>query len=724
MNAPETETDAPLQESVSASEPGPEPPEPEDLDLHDTSLYFGRELSWLDFNDRVLALVEDPDQPLLERVKLAAIWSSNIDEFFQIRVAGVHDQIDAGLVDTGPDGLTPAQTIDAIRAGVLRQQQRLEAAVLGTLFPALAEHGIRIVSCAEVGDGAREALAERFRRQIFPVLTPLAVGAGRPFPYISSLSLSLAVVVRDPVRDEQTFARVKVPTEMLPRFVELDDDPLTFVTLEEVIAANLGTLFPGMEIVEHGFFRVTRDADFEVSDEADDLLQAVEAELRRRRFGEAVRLEVGVDIDAGVRELLTEALDLEPRQVYVVDGLLDTGDLWQIYGIRGFGELRDPAWTPVTQPRLQGKESEPVSFLAEMRRADILVHHPYDSFATSVERFVEQAVADPDVLAIKQTVYRTSDDSPLVPALIRATERGKQAVCMVELKARFDERANITWARALEEAGVHVVYGQPGLKTHAKCILVVRREGDGVRHYVHIGTGNYHPKTARLYTDFGLFTCDEEIGADVADMFNFLTGLARPEGGYRKVLIAPNRMREGIIEEIDRTIASHERGEHARIRLKMNSLVDRRIIRALYRASRAGVPVDLNVRGICCLRPGVEGVSENIRVVSVLGRFLEHSRVYSFDREAETRVLIGSADLMPRNLDTRVELLTPVEDEVLREDLLDTIDRSLATDVCAWELRSDGTWAQRTPGDPSHSVQRELMLKHAARASEVAQAEA
>ncbi|HTN23097.1 MAG TPA: polyphosphate kinase 1 [Solirubrobacteraceae bacterium] len=723
MTAPELETDTPLQESVSASEPAPEPPEPEDLDLHDTSLYFGRELSWLDFNDRVLGLVEDPAQPLLERVKLAAIWSSNLDEFFQIRVAGVHDQIDAGLVDTGPDGLTPTQTIDAIREGVLAQQQRLEDAVLRTLFPALAEHGIRIVGWDDIGDADREALAERFRRQIFPVLTPLAVGAGRPFPYISSLSLSLAVVVRDPVRDEQTFARVKVPTEMLPRFVALENDPMTFVAMEEVIAANLETLFPGMEIVEHGFFRVTRDADFEVSDEADDLLQAVEAELRRRRFGEAVRLEVDVDIGAAVRELLTEALDLEPRQVYVVDGVLDLGDLWQVYGLRGFSELRDTPWTPVTQPRLQGKESEHVNFLAEMRRADILVHHPYDSFATSVERFVEQAVADPDVLAIKQTVYRTSDDSPLVPALIRAAESGKQAVCMVELKARFDERANITWARALEQAGVHVVYGQPGLKTHAKCILVVRREGEGVRHYVHIGTGNYHAKTARLYTDFGLFTCNEEIGADVADMFNFLTGLARPQGGYRKVLIAPNKMREGIIEEIDRTIAAHERGEPARIRLKMNSLVDRRIIRALYRASRAGVPVDLNVRGICCLRPGVEGVSENIRVVSVLGRFLEHSRVYSFDRDGETRVLIGSADLMPRNLDTRVELLTPVEDDVLREDLLDTIDRSLATDVGAWELCSDGTWARRTPGDPPHSVQRELMLRHAARASEAAQAD-
>jgi polyphosphate kinase len=719
MTAPDADTQ--LQESISASEPAPAPPEPEDLDLHDKSLYFGRELSWLDFNDRVLQLVEDSDQPLLERVKLAAIWSSNLDEFFQIRVAGVHDQIDAGLVDPGPDGLTPSQTVDAIRERVLAQEKRLQSVVGGTLFPVLAEHGIRIVGMDEVGDADREALAERFRRQIFPVLTPLAVGHGRPFPYISSLSLSLAVLVRDPVLDEQTFARVKVPTEMLPRFVALDDDPLTFVALEEVIAANLEALFPGMEIVEHGFFRVTRDADFEVSDEADDLLQAVEAELRRRRFGEAVRLEVGVDIDPGVRQQLTEALDLEPRQIYEVDGILDVGDLWQIYGLRGFTELRDPPWTPVTQPRLQGKESEHVNVMAEMRRGDILVHHPYDSFATSVERFVEQAVADPDVLAIKQTVYRTSDDSPLVPALIRATERGKQAVCMVELKARFDERANIQWARALEEAGVHVVYGQPGLKTHAKCILVVRREGDGVRHYVHIGTGNYHPKTARLYTDFGLFTCDEEIGADVADMFNFLTGVARPEG-YRKVLIAPNGMREAILEEVDRTIAAHERGEQARIRLKMNSLVDRRTIRALYRASRAGVPVELNVRGICCLRPGVPGVSENVTVVSVLGRFLEHSRVYSFERDGEARVLIGSADLMPRNLDTRVELLTPVEDDALREDLLDTLDRSLATDVDAWELQSDGSWRRHTPGDPPRSVQRELMLKHAARASEVTQA--
>ncbi len=721
MTTPDTDT--PVQESIRAVEPLPVAPEPEDLDLHDTSLYIGRELSWLEFNDRVLQLAEDPEQPLLERVKMAAIWSSNLDEFFQIRVAGVHEQIDAGLVESGPDGLTPLQTVDAIREAVVEQQQRLEDLVTGELFERLTDHGIRVVGMDDLTDQDRAGLAERFRRQIFPALTPLAVGPGRPFPYISSLSLSLAVLVRDPVSDARTFARVKVPTEMLPRFVALDDDPHAFVALEEVIAANLDALFPGMVIDGHAIFRVTRDADFEVSDEADDLLQAVEAELRRRRFGEAVRLEIGVGTDDAIRRQLTAALDLEERQIYEVDGLLDTSALWQIYGLRGFGELRDQPWTPVTQPRLQGKESEHVNVMAEMRRGDILVHHPYDSFATSVERFVEQAVADPDVLAIKQTVYRTSDDSPLVPALIRATERGKQAVCMVELKARFDERANITWARALEEAGVHVVYGHPGLKTHAKCILVVRREGDGVRHYVHIGTGNYHPKTARLYTDFGLFTTDEEIGADVADMFNFLTGMARPLG-YRKLLIAPNGMREALLEEIEKTVEAHENGEHARIALKMNSLVDRRIIRALYRASRAGVPVDLNVRGICCLRPGVEGVSDHITVVSVLGRFLEHSRVYTFERAEETRVLIGSADLMPRNLDTRVELITPVDDGALRDDLLDTLERSLATDASAWELGVDGEWSRRTPGDPPRSVQRELMMLHAARSSEAQQSDA
>ena len=721
MAHPETETSR--QDPIASIEPAPAPASPTDLDLHDKSLYFGRELSWLDFNDRVLQLVEDETMPLLERVKLAAIWSSNLDEFFQIRVAGVHDQIDAGLSDPGPDGLTPLETIDAIREGVLSQQQRLEEMVLGTLFPTLAQSGLRILRLDDLSKSQRKALRERYRRQIFPVLTPLAVGQGRPFPYISSLSLSLAALVRDPVTGEETFARVKVPTEMLDRFVEVDDAPNTFVALEEVIAANLESLFPGMEIAGHGFFRVIRDADFEVSDEADDLLQAVEAELRRRRFGEAVRLEVDISIDPGVREQLRRALDLEERQVYDVDGLLGLTDLWQIYGVRGYTDLRDPPWTPVAQPRLHGQDSDPADVLGEMRRADILVHHPYDSFATSVERFVEQAVADPDVLAIKMTVYRTSDDSPLFPALIRATERGKQAVCMVELKARFDERANIGWARALEQAGVHVVYGYPGLKTHAKCILVVRREGDGVRHYVHVGTGNYHAKNARIYTDFGLFTCDEDIGNDVADMFNSLTGVARPLEN-RKVLIAPHGMRDGILAQIDRTIAAREAGDDsARIRLKMNSLVDRRCIRALYRASQAGVEVQINVRGICCLRPGVEGISENITVTSVLGRFLEHSRIYSFERDGETCVLIGSADLMPRNLDKRVELITSVEDQAARADLLDTLDRSLATDQWAWELRTDGGWRRREPGDPPRSVQRELMQLHAARASEGSEAD-
>ncbi len=717
------ETESSLQDPIGSIEPAPAPAPPSDVDLHDTSLYFGRELSWMDFNDRVLQLVEDESVPLLERVKLAAIWSSNLDEFFQIRVAGVHDQVDAGLSEPGPDGLTPSETIDAIRKGVVAQHQRLEEMVLGTLLPGLAAHNLHILRLADLSKSQRKALGKRYRRQIFPVLTPLAVGQGRPFPYISSLSLSLAALVRDPETGEQTFARVKVPTEMLDRFVEVDDAPNTFVALEEVIAANLETLFPGMEIAGHGFFRVTRDADFEVSDEADDLLQAVEAELRRRRFGEAVRLEVDVNIDPGVREQLRDALDLEERQVYDVDGLLGLGDLWQIYGLRGFTDLRDPPWTPVTQPRLQGKESEHANVMAEMRRGDILVHHPYDSFATSVERFVEQAVGDPDVLAIKMTVYRTSDDSSLFPALIRATERGKQAVCMVELKARFDERANIGWARALEQAGVHVVYGYPGLKTHAKCILVVRREGDGVRHYVHAGTGNYHPKTARIYTDFGLFTCDEQIGSDVADMFNSLTGVARPLEN-RKVLIAPHGMREGIIEEIDRTIAAHDAGDkRARIRMKMNSLVDRRCIRALYRASQAGVEVQLNVRGICCLRPGVKGISENITVTSVLGRFLEHSRIYSFEHDGEKRVLIGSADLMPRNLDTRVELITPIEDRAACEDVLDTLDRSLATEQWTWQLRADGRWRKRKPEhDQPRSVQRELMRLHAARASESSQA--
>jgi polyphosphate kinase len=699
------------------------PPEPEPeleldaSDLDNSRLFNNRELSWIEFNARVLELAEQDDMPLMERLKFLAIFTSNLDEFFTIRVAGLHDQVDAGLHDPGPDGRTPSQVIDELRERILELNERQTRCSQDEVRPTLAEHNICIVGMDEVGPDEREALNERFRRQIFPVLTPLAVGLGRPFPYISNLSLSLAVLVRDPQTQVTTFARVKVPKEMLPRFVPAGEGT-TFVALEQLIAANLDALFPGMEIVDHGFFRVTRDADFDISDEADDLLRAVEAELRRRRFGEVVRLEVDSEMSQPLRDELIEALEVEARQVYVVDGLLDLTDLWQIVKLPGYADLRDTPWTPVTQPRLQGEDDGHVDIFGAIRAGDVLVHHPYDSFATSVERFVQQAANDPEVLAIKMTVYRTSDDTPLVPALIRATERGKQAVCLVEVKARGDERANIQWARAMEEAGVHVVYGHPALKTHAKCLLVVRREGDGARHYVHIGTGNYHPQTARLYTDFGLFTCDEQIGADVADMFNFLTGYARPRR-YRKELVAPNFLRDAVIAEIERTVAAHEEGRPARIAMKLNSLVDRRCIRALYRASQAGVPIDLNIRGICCLVPGVAGVSENIRVNSVVGRFLEHSRILAFERNGETKVYIGSADLMPRNLDTRVELVTPVEDPSLRDDLLDTLERSLADDTNSWDLGPDNVWHRRTQrGHEPRSVQRELMLGHQARAAE------
>ena len=684
----------------------------------DFDLFFNRETSWMRFNERVLEIAEDEAVPVLERVKFCAIYTTNLDEFFMIRVAGLHDLVDAGISEPLADGRTPSETLDRIREKAVEHQDRLARLLRDELLPALAEHDVRIVDCDEIDERASEGLAKRFARQIFPVLTPLAVGLGRPFPYISNLSLSLAVLVRDPETGQQTFARVKVPKEMLPRFVDVDGG-WTFVPLEQVIATNLEALFPGMEVLDHGFFRVTRDADFDVSDEADDLLQAVEAELRRRRFGEVVRVEVDRGMNRALREQLVRALDVEEREVYDVDGLMDLGDLWQIHRLPDLEELRDPPWAPVTQPRLQGEDGEPVDIFHAIRQGDVLVHHPYDSFSTSVQRFVEQAVADPDVLAIKLTIYRTSDDTPLVPALIRATERGKQAVCLVELKARFDERANILWARKLEEAGVHVVYGHPALKTHAKCILIVRREGDGVRHYVHIGTGNYHPKTARLYTDFGLFTCDPQVGADVGDMFNLLTGFARPRR-FRQVLIAPDHIRDGILDEIDRTIGAHERGEHARIRMKMNALVDKRCIRALYAASQAGVPVELNVRGICCLKPGVEGLSENIRVVSVVGRFLEHSRVFAFERGDEETYWIGSADLMPRNLDTRVELDAPVADPALQADLRDTLDRCFADDTNAWDLRPDATWERRSPAGPEpRNVQNELMVGHAMRAAEV-----
>ena len=673
--------------------------------LDSPELFVNREVSWLQFNERVLELAEDDATPLLERVKFLAIYAANLDEFFMVRVAGLHDQLDAGIDARGPDGLSARETLERITEQAAELGRRHARAWEEDVRPALAEHGIRVVDISDCSAEEQDAIDRRFEEQIFPVLTPLAVGPGRPFPYISNLSLSIGVFVRDPDSGVETFARVKVPKEVLPRFVPIGGD--AFVPLESVIARHLDSLFPGMEIVRHDFFRVTRDADFTVSDEADDLLRAVEDELRRRRFGEVVRLEVASTMDPEMRGYLIEQLAIDETQVVDSDGLLDLNDLWSLCDIEGHRELRYEPWTPEVPPAFADEDDgDPADVLGAMRAGDLLVHHPYDSFAGSVERFIRHASRDPDVLAIKITVYRTSDDSALVPALIEASERGKQAVCLVELKARFDERRNIGWARALEESGAHVVHGLPGLKTHAKAVLVVRREGSGVRHYVHIGTGNYNAKTARLYEDVGLFTCDRGIAADVAELFNSLTGAARtPE--YNEVVVAPDHMRKWFLDEVERTIEAKRAGQEARIVLKMNALVDARCIRALYEASQAGVRVDLAIRGICCLRPGVPEISENITVVSVVGRFLEHSRIYGFHRGEERGYWIGSPDLMPRNLDTRVELLTPVRDEALRAELEDTLERHLADDTFGWELCPDDEWVRRT--GRTRALHRELM---------------
>jgi polyphosphate kinase len=676
-----------------------------DAPVERTLPYTNREVSWLDFNDRVLELAMDPDVPLLERAKFLAIFSTNLDEFFMVRVAGVHDQIEAGVVDARrPDGLTPVETLRAVsdhaRELLSRQVEHWERSIK----PQLASEGIRVAGWDQCSEDELGAADRYFRDQVFPALTPLGVGPGRPFPYISNLSLSLAVLLRDPVNDTEGFARVKVPKEVLPRFLEIGEN--TFVPLEAVIARHLDALFPGMEILHSSAFRVTRDADFTVSDEADDLLRAVEDELRRRRFGEVVRLEVSADMRPDVRQSLIDWLEIEEEQVFDVDGLLDLGDLWELYEVDGHRELRDPTFTPVVPAPFQGEDGEPGDILAAMRERDLLLHFPYDSFGSTVERIVAQAVDDPAVLAIKMTVYRTSPDSSLIPSLITAAERGKQAVCMVEVKARFDERRNIGWARALEQAGAHVVHGLPGLKTHAKALLVVRREGTGVRHYVQIGTGNYNAKTARIYEDFGLFTTDPEIAADVAEVFNLLTGYARPQS-FRKALVAPTHLRQGMLDEIEKTIEAQARGEETLIRMKMNQITDPGMIEALYRASQAGVKVDLNIRGICCLVPGLEDYSENITVVSVVGRFLEHSRVYCFKRGDEQRILIGSADMMGRNLNNRVELIVPVEDPALQAELNDTLDRCFADDTFAWDLGPDGSWTRRT--ERTRSVHAELM---------------
>ncbi|MGH2886027.1 MAG: polyphosphate kinase 1, partial [Solirubrobacteraceae bacterium] len=637
--------------------------------------------------------------------------------YFMVRVAGVHDQLDARVDARGPDGLSPTQVLQGISETVRVQDRRQARQFTEFVQSELARNGIRVVNCEESSAPA-SLIARHFREEIFPVLTPLAIGPGRPFPYISNLSLSLIVRLHDPDLDSEVYARVKVPKEVIPRFVEISPD--TLIPLEQIIAKHLDALFPGMDIINYDMFRVTRDADFEVSDEADDLLEAVEDELRRRRFGEVVRLEVGATMDPAMRTRLIEWLDVDEVQVYDVEGMLDLGDLWQIVGLEGHSDIRQMPWTPITHPAFgptPGDQDDQPDVFAPMRTRDILVHYPYQSFATSVERFVKQAVDDPNVLAVKMTVYRTSDDSALIPSLIEAAEKGKQAVAMVELKASFDERQNIGWSRALEEVGAHVVHGIPGLKTHAKAILVVRRERGGVRHYVMIGTGNFHAKNARLYEDFGLFTTDRELGQEVANLFNTLTGYGHP-ARERKVLVAPHSMRGPLIEEIDRVTAAHQAGEPARIAMKMNSLVDHACIEALYRASQAGVPIDLNVRGICGLLPGVPGVSETIKVVSVVGRFLEHSRIYSFHRGDEHVYYIGSADLMHRNLDTRVELLVPVEDHELQAELEDTLERCFADDTNAWTLDSEGAWTRRE--GRTRSVHRELMERTLQQASAAA----
>jgi polyphosphate kinase len=670
----------------------------------DPALFINRELSWMKFDSRVMELAEDQSVPLLERAKFLAITSTNLDEFVMVRVAGLHEQMEAGIDARGPDGLSPEeayrQVVIEIKALIDRHTRTWEHDVR----PRLAEHGIRIVDPGELSGTDLSTLDRDFDERIFPVLTPLADAPGRPFPYISTLSLSLAVRLHDPVTGDDAFARVKVPREVIERFVSIGDGK--FVPLELVIARHLDELFPGMEILSHGFFRVTRDADFTVSDEADDLLQAVEDELRRRRFGEAVRLEVSSDIDPVVRGWLTEQLDLDEEDVTSVDGLLDLGDLWQLHGLRGFDELRDPPWSPVIPSALRRPDGEQADLFAAIRKGDMLLHHPYDSFAATVERLSRQAAADPKVLAIKQTVYRTSNDSDLVPSLIESAEQGKQAVSVVEVKARFDERENIGWVRALEESGAHVCHGLPGLKTHAKVMLIVRREGRGVRRYVHIGTGNYNAKTARTYEDFGLLTADPDIAEDVSDLFNMLTGYARPEG-FRKVVISPEWTRDRLIAEIEATTESHRQGTPSRIRMKMNALVDRKSIKALYAASQAGVQIDLNVRGVCCLVPGVPGISETITVRSIVGRFLEHARIYAFERGPESVVLMGSADLMPRNLDSRVELLVPIDSPEIKLELLDALDRAMEDDTNSWQLKNDGTWTRRTGA--TRSLHRELI---------------
>jgi polyphosphate kinase len=675
---------------------------------------LNRELSWLDYNARVLELACDSSQPLLERVKMCKFFSSNLDEFFMVRVAGLLGQASAGITMRSADGRTPQATLAAVRERVLELTERQTRLWKRELRPALVEAGVLVGEIDDCTDKELAELEEAFERQIYPVLTPLAVGAGLPFPYISGLSLSLGVFVRDPKTGDERFARVKVP-EVLPRFLPLGKRGL-HLPLERVIRHFLPRLFSKMEITECSFFRVTRNADFDVSDEADDLLEAVEMELRKRRFGDVVRVEVSSSVSSHMLDRLKRGLGVTSEQIYMVGGLLDLADLDQLLDLDR-PELKAEPWLPVTHSRFVHANDDEDMF-AEIRRADVLVHHPYNSFVSSFEGFVKAASNDPDVVAIKTTVYRTDEDSPLVPALVAAAEDGKQSVCLVELKARFDEHRNIEWSRAMEQAGVHVVYGFPNLKTHAKMTLVVRREGDELVRYVHVGTGNYHSKTARLYEDFGLFTADPDLTADVADLFNYLTGYGRPQR-FRKVLVAPFDLRERLIERIRAAASAAQDGKRARIRFKVNALTDPRLIEELYAASNAGANISLIVRGICSLRAGVPGMSENIRVRSVLGRFLEHSRLFTFEHDGERTYLLGSADAMPRNLDHRVEILAPVNDGRLQAELDRVLDTLEADNVTAWELNGDGAWQRVKPkkSERERATQATLMRRVKARAA-------
>lgn len=666
---------------------------------------INRELSWLDFNERVLRMATEPGIPLLERVKFCSIFSSNLDEFFQVRVAAMTDQEAAGITALLPDGISPARQLKMALERVRELCARQQRLALDVLLPQLAREGIHVCRWTDLSAEERATCERFYQDRVFPVLTPLAVDPAHPFPYVSNLSFSIAAMIRDDDTGEERFARVKVPT-LFPRLYEISGTS-RFIPVEDIIIAQLGTLFPGMTVGRATTFRITRNADLTLEDEeADDLLQAVEMELRRRRFGRAVRLEIDRSTDVEMRRLLIEEHDLTDRDVIDVDGLIDLTCLMQIHSIDR-PELKDDPWQPVTAGRLAAAEEADRSIFAVVRERALLVHHPYESFASSVEEFLSQSADDPRVQSIKMTLYRTSGDSPIARHLIRAAERGVQVAVLVELKARFDEATNVTWAKAFERAGVHVVYGVVGLKTHAKCVLVVREDADGLRRYVHLGTGNYNSRTARLYEDLGYITCEPEITADAAQLFNHLTGYSR-NVEYQRLLVAPDHLRRRLIELIDREASFGPKGH---VTIKVNSLADSEMIEHLYAASNAGARVDLIVRGICCLRAGVPGLSENIRVRSVLGRYLEHSRIFRFANgqgDGQVLHLMGSADLMGRNLDRRVEVLTPLTHPRHQDWLDHTLDVLLDPDAPAFEMAPDGEWLRVGPASFEPHPQRRL----------------